>query len=45
MNASMFCVLLDATQDISVNDQCALVGRSVTDQLHEGLIICHDNCL
>ena len=45
-NATMFSVMLDPTQDISVmDDQCAIVVRYVTDQVYErlvGLKICHD---
>ena len=44
-NATMFSVMLDTTQDISVDDQCAIVVVYVTDQVYErlvGLKICHD---
>ena len=44
-NATMFSVMLDTTQDIAVDDQCAIVVRYVTYQVYErlmGLEICHD---
>ena len=34
-NATMFSVMLNTTQDISVDDQCAIVVRYVTDQVWE----------
>ena len=41
----MYSVMLDTTQDITVDDLCSIVVRYVTDQVYERIIavkVCHD---
>jgi hypothetical protein len=44
--AELFSIQIDTTQDITVTDQCAIVIRYVTDQVHEkllALVDCHSS--
>lgn len=38
MEAGMFSLQIDTTQDVTSTDQCAVILRYVTDEIHEKLI-------